>query len=324
MRNLWIASLAAALAMGGWTACGDDDSTPTDGGTDTPTDGTGGCTRTDECRQGYICDRGACTLALPTLQETLADMTCLGNNPAPDPLPGTVTATLYVEDFEEDETVEGATVDLYFDNVVDDTPDRTVGPTNAVGEVAGVAGFPARGLIAYKVHGGSLPDHAVRTTIEYDVETPDADGGRVRALSVSDNTYRLIPTVLGITPLPTHGIVAGLFEGCPPGNDAVEGVVVRMLNGSGEDCHALNPRECYSRYFREETPARIDNQPYSSPDGLYGVVQVPAGTWTLEVRGRLTSATTEYPFDLLGRKVVRSIPDSIVIVDVNPLAEPVD
>jgi hypothetical protein len=319
MKGLWIGATAAALALGLWASCGGDDSSGTDGG-DTG-DTAGGCTRTDECHQGFRCEEGSCNMRLPALDTLGSDMSCVGNNPPVEPLGTTVTATLYVEDFQDNYLVEGAIVDLYFDNIVDDTPDLTTPPANASGEVTGVTGLPARGVIAYRLHGGDLPGGTVRTTIEYDVEIPDADGGRVRILSVSDATFRLIPTILGIIPDADHGIIAGSFNDCAADPQAVEGVVARMLNAAGEDCHELNQRECYSRYFQDEFPARIDNQSYSS-DGLYGIVQIPPGDWTVEVRGRLTGSTTAFPFDLLGRKQVRCVADSITIVDVKPLAAP--
>jgi hypothetical protein len=229
---------------------------------------------------------------------------------------------VYLEDFETDALVEGAMIDLFLDNIVDDTPDGTIGPTNASGEFAGVADLPARGKIAYRVHAGALPGGDVRQTIEYDVEIPEADGGRVRMLSVADSTYTLIVSILGIIPDADHGIIAGEFQDCAASAQSVEGIVVRMLNAAGDDCHELNQRECYSRYFVDSFPSRPENQAYSSADGLYGLVQVPPGEWMLEVRGRLTGASTEFPFDLLGRKQVRCNADSITIVDVNPLAEP--
>ncbi|MBN1771199.1 MAG: hypothetical protein JXB32_08070 [Deltaproteobacteria bacterium] len=323
MRRIGLGVCITGLALGLAFACGDDDNGNPDVG-DTDGETAGGCTRTDECPHGMVCESGVCELRLPTLVETGADMTCLGNNPRPDPLGTTVTATMYVEDFEDEYLVEGVTLELFFDNVVDETPDQTVGPTNASGEATGATGLPARGVIAYRATGGTSPTTgaAQRTTIEYDVEIPDADGGRVRALSISDSTYRLIPTILGITPDASHAIIAGAFEDCA--TDEVEGIVARLLNASGADCHVLDPRECYSRYFVDEFPSRIDNQPHSSPDGLYAIAQVPPGDWTMEVRGRLTAATTEYPYDLLGEKTVHAIADAIVIVDVNPLAEPAD
>lgn len=324
MKRIGLGLGMVVLLLGLASACGDDDNGNPDGtgdtGGDTGGDTAGSCTRTDECPHGSVCESGACDLRLPALTETGADMSCLGNNPPPTPLPGTVTATLWVEDFEDEYRVEGVTVEIFLDNVVDDSPDLTVGPTNADGEVAGVAGLPARGMIAYRAAGGDFPTGTQRTTIEYDVECPDADGGRVRALSISDSTYRLIPTILGITPDADHAIIAGAFEDCADSSDPVEGIVARLLNASGADCHELDRRECYSRYFVDEFPSRIDNQPYSSPDGLYAIAQVPPGDWTMEVRGRLTASSTEYPFDLLGTKNVHAIADAIVIVDVNPLA----
>ncbi|MBI5485790.1 MAG: hypothetical protein HY905_00505 [Deltaproteobacteria bacterium] len=326
MKAMWIGGAALGLALGLWVSCGGDDSGTPDGGDTAGGDGdtAGGCVRTDECHQGFRCNAGTCVLALPALDELPADLSCVGDNPPIEPLGTTVSATVYVEDFEDEVRVEGAVVEIFLDNIVDDTPDLTTDPTDENGEVpGGVAGLPARGVIAYLVHAGDLPGGMVRTTIEYDVEIPDADGGEVRLLSVSDTTYRLIPTVLGITPDASHGIIAGEFGDCAADPVSVEGIVARLVNAAGEDCHELNDRECYSRYFQEETPARIDSQPYSSADGLYAIAQVAPGPWDLQVLGRLTAAATDFPFDLLGQKRVNCIADSIVIVDVNPLAEPV-
>jgi hypothetical protein len=307
------------LALGLWASCGGDDNvTPGDGGEEGGDTGPT-CARTDECHQGFRCESGTCNMVLPTLDPSGTNADLSECPSPPTPLPGTVTATVYVEDFQENVAVEGATIDLFLDNLADDTIDRTIGPTDASGLITGVAGLPQRGVIAYRVHGGVLPDGAVRTTIEYDVAIPETDGQQVRFLSVSDRTYRLIPTILGIAPDASHGIIAGAFEDCAADPQAVEGIVARLLNSSGQDCHDLNPLECYSRYFVDEFPSRIDNQSYSSPDGLYAIAQVPPGDWTLEIRGRLTGTTTEFPFDLLGSKTIRPTADSIVIVDVNPL-----
>jgi hypothetical protein len=319
MRAILVGSLVVALALGLWASCGGDDSgTPSDGGDDGDT--AGGCTTTDQCHQGFRCVTPACNMVLPTLDPSGTNADLL-DCPAPlTPLTGTVSVTVYVEDFQDNVAVEGAMVDLFLDNLADDTIDRTIGPADASGLITGVAGLPQRGVIAYRVHGGALPGGDVRATIEYDVAIPETDGQQVRFLSVSDRTYRLIPTILGIAPDASHGIIAGSFEDCAADPQAVEGIVARLLNSSGQDCHYdLNQRECYSRYFVDEFPSRIDNQSYSSADGLYAIAQVPPGDWTLEIRGRLTGATTEFPFDLLGRKTIRPTADSIVIVDVNPL-----
>jgi len=87
------------------------------------------------------------------------------------------------------------------------------------------------------------------------------DGGEVDAISVSAATYMLISTVLGITPDPALGILAGGFNDCDGQN--IEGVVARLYSG-GADCGTET--RCLDRYFIEETPAQ--DQWWSSADGL--------------------------------------------------------
>jgi hypothetical protein len=281
-------------------------------------DGGDGCVRTDDCSPGSWCNAGTCELALPTLVRTGADMTCLHDNPPPVPGTGTIDAVAFVEDFLDGTPVEGAIVDFFFDDVVDGTPDSTVGPTDAAGEVW-IAGVPRFNLIAYRVRDGDLPGGAVRETIAYDVRTPDVDGAALGLMSVADRTYRLIPTILGIAPDALHGVVFGRFDDCV--ENPVEGFVVRFLTAAGEDCHVLDGRECYSRYFVDRFPARIDNQTYSSADGLFAVLQVPPGMWAAQVLARLGDGSVTYPYDLVGEKAIGVAADAVTLVHVEVLPE---
>lgn len=308
--------VAAVAALAAAQACGDDDGGRADV-VDTGTDGdaSGACRAHSDCPGGY-CMEGTPRACEP-LPVVVGDMSCLRNNPPPVPGVGEVTVTAHIEDFEDDTPVAGAVAELFFDGVVGETPDMVLDPTNAAGEVPGVAGIPRDRFIAYRVRGGRLPSGVtIKTTIEYDQETPVADGGRLTLLSVSDPTYRLIQTVLGIRPTPTRGVLAGEFQDC--NGDPVEGVIVRLVDAADRDCHDINDRECYYRYFDEEYPARLENQPHSSADGLYGAVEVPPGEWTIEILGRL-SATTEV--ELLGAKRILATADAIAIANVGPLAE---
>ncbi|MBI5487434.1 MAG: hypothetical protein HY905_08890 [Deltaproteobacteria bacterium] len=276
------------------------------------------CGRTDECLPGSRCNDGLCESVLPTLDSTGADLTCLRDHPPPIPGVGTVALTVSVMDFTDEVGVEGATVDLFFDGIVDGSPDATVGPTDGGGR-ASAGGVPRDNRIASRVRRGDLPGGLVRETVQYDVRTPDADGALLRVWSVDDRTYRLIPTILGISPDAEHGVVFGKFDDCA--GVPVEGFVVQLVLETGEDCRALDERECRARYFQDRFFSRIDNQPYSSADGLFALLQVPPGSWTARVMGRLADDAPVFPYELLGEKRIVVIADAVAIVTVEVLPE---
>jgi hypothetical protein len=163
------------------------------------------------------------------------------------------------------------------------------------------------------VVGGSTPNPIpgyVQDSIEYDQPTPAADGGSIDAIAVSQSTYMLISTVLGITPDPTLGILAGGFDDC--GGENLEGVVARLFR-SGSRCAGSN--ECLDRYFIDETPAQ--DQWWSSADGLFGVLQVPpADDYLLELHGIVSGISCPGEMAVVGRHAnIKISPHAITIVD---------
>lgn len=226
-----------------------------------------------------------------------------------------VSATFAVEDFEQGFMVEGVQLEVFYNNDASGTPDldaTSLDKTNADGEVTALV--PAGRRIAYRVVGGETPLYppgVVQASVEYDVPTPDADGGTVDALSVSQATYSLISTVLGITPDPDKGILAGGFTDCD-GND-IEGVVARLYYPTGDLCSGSN--ECLDRYFIDDTPAQ--DQYWSSADGLFGVLQIPTGTgYRLELHARVADSGCPGDMVILGEHDgIQILANSIIIVD---------
>jgi len=90
---------------------------------------------------------------------------------------------------------------------------------------------------------------------------------------MSTTTYRLIPSLLGISPDVSKGIVTGSLYDCD--GDPVEGGQVVLWNSAG-----TIPAEVQVRYFVDDFPNR--NQPYTSADGLWILMDVPVGQWTVE------------------------------------------
>jgi hypothetical protein len=240
----------------------------------------------------------------------------LPNGPADDCTPSTcISAVFKVEDFEAGFMVEGVQLEVFYNNDVTGTPNldaTNLDETNEDGEVTALV--PPGASIAYRVVGGETPLYppgVVQTSVEYDVPTPDTDGGDIDALSVSQATYSLISTVLGITPDPTKGILAGSFKDC--GGFEIEGVVARLYTSSGELCSGAN--ECLDRYFIDDTPAQ--DQHWSSADGLFGVLQIPtASGYRLELHGIVPGHGCPGDMVVIGEHDgLRIISNAISIVD---------
>jgi hypothetical protein len=298
-----VAAAAAAFIALAVAGCGDDG----DGGDDASTDTGGG--------DGY-------PASLPALAS--GDHTWTGCEEAPPDGPTDdctsetcVSATFVVEDFQDGFVVEGVQLEVFYSNDASGSPNldaTNLDITNEDGETTALV--PPGVKIAYRVVGGETPLYppgVVQTSIEYDVNTPDADGDTIDALSVSQATYALITTVLGITPSPDKGILAGGFTDCD-GND-IEGVVARLYRPSGELCQGAN--ECLDRYFIEETPAQ--DQHWSSDDGLFGVLQIPPGSgYRLELHGKLEGHGCPGDMVVIGEhEGIRIIENAISIVDMN-------
>jgi hypothetical protein len=296
MRHSHLAILAAALLALAPAACGDGDNGDTDAGADA-----GGA-------DGYP----AGMPAIPADDYVWTGCDDLPpNGSATDEM---VSAVFVVEDFEQGFAVEGVQLEVFYNNDASGTPDldsSNLDLTDADGRVTALV--PRDRLIAYKVVGGETPLYppgVVKDSIEYSQPTPDADGGEIDAIAVSQATYQLITTVLGITPSPTLGILAGGFDDC--GAQDVEGVVARLYSG-GTRCSGEN--ECLDRYFIDETPAQ--DQWWSSADGLFGVLQIPpADNYDLELHGRIVESGCPGDMVRIGEQHnIRIIENAITILD---------
>lgn len=228
-----------------------------------------------------------------------------------------VTAYIELEDFQENFPVEGATIDVFLGNIVTGEPDFELGPTDPNGRTEEF-NAPANAQFAYRVNGSSdvpFPPGEIKTSIEYGVVIP-AEGGTVTGIAVSRHTYLLIPTVLGYSPSPTMGILVGNFTDCD--DDEVEGIVARLYpSGDSEACNDEEAVLCVDRYFVVETPAR--DQPWSSADGLYIILEVrPGEGYTLELHGKVSGSSCEEGIEILGAMSdIRIIDNAINIVDVS-------
>ncbi len=175
-----------------------------------------------------------------------------------------------VIDFESSNEVPEATVEIFnSDKVEGDADTSFISDDN--GQVSGTLRTCAP--YSYKVTtDNETADDPTKITIQAHLtENPTALEG-VEFNSVSDATYTVIQALLGISPDPANGVVAGALYDC--NEDPIEGAqVIVKIDGeyvSGQEV----------RYFVEEFPHR--EQPYTSEDGLWLAMQVPTGRATVE------------------------------------------
>lgn len=236
---------------------------------------------------------------LPPLTETPAgDFTCV--TPAvdfaavgwapPQMLAADIVAdqsvTLYVQDFQEETPATSRSVSLWYDNVVEGAPE-VQGNVNSEAKVSlDAASCQPMSYLTKELEG---LNEAVATYKAHQIFAPDP--GEVTFQSVSIATYRLIPTVLGISVDPTKGNIAGTFYDCSrdPALDSsddtgkVEGMRVRIHKCPSATSEPADCTEPVSgvviKYFVDNFPDR--DQPYTSEDGLWGIFNIPDGTYRI-------------------------------------------
>ena len=177
-----------------------------------------------------------------------------------------------VIDFESDDEVPEATVEIFYGDQVEGTPDETV-VSDDNGQVAGTLRTCAP--YSYKTTtDNETAEDPTKITIEAHETYGYAEGVMegVEFNSVSEATYTVIQALLGISPDPANGVIAGGLYDC--NEDPIEGAqVIVSIDGEYMDSQEV-------RYFVEEFPHRT--QPYTSEDGLWVVMQVPTGRATVE------------------------------------------
>ncbi len=262
---------------------------------------------------------------LTVTEPVIGDFSCLGQTlGAPDP-GDTGNLVGIVTDFSDDFEVAGAKLYVWADNdpsggegtadfVFTDGTDQTGQITVGSGVVNACEKF------AYKVWTEWQPQETMPTFETGNVIGPDGDTTWAdhfedfEILSVSYATYQIIPLSLAIDPDPAKGLAAGAFYDCA--GERVENAQVLVKDASGNLAE-----DVYIRYFVDETPDR--DQSWTSDDGLFGAIDVPPGTWTMELWGIRDSGMPDCPeaevdgYCKLADVDVYVIPDSVNIANAN-------
>lgn len=186
-----------------------------------------------------------------------------------------VTAELDAEvlDFESDEPVE-ATVEFWYGDVVSGVADAK-STSDTEGSV-GISNVPMCTPMTYKVWTDPELDKTKDTFEAHQIY--GLGEGELKVTdelnSVSVTTYRLIPSLLGVTVDDDKGIIAGTAYDI--NETPVEGAQVVVRDSAGNI-----PADLVVKYFVDDFPNR--NQPYSSEDGLWVAMNIPEGTWNVEM-----------------------------------------
>ncbi len=206
-----------------------------------------------------------------------------------------------VSDFQEDEPVPGASVEMYFNDDIDAAADVSVDEVDSEGKFSATA--PVCKAIGYKT---STPVEWEETKDTYEVHQVwgyEADGVLSETLnSVSIATASIIPAVLGVEWDPSTGIIAGTAY--DSAEEPITGAQVFIHDGTGKA-----PPLVSIFYFISSFPNA--SQPYSSEDGLWVAVNVPVGTWTAEMW--VWDGTQHVK---LGQTVLNIKPDSVNISNI--------
>ena len=174
-----------------------------------------------------------------------------------------------VIDFETDEPVGDASIEVYYSNTVYGAPDQSY-TSDGAGNFSGTV--PSCTPYAYRV--STDPDlGATKVTIE----SSQIDGLTSTSSeynSVSIDTYNVIPALLGISPDIDKGIVAGTAYDCAGEPLEFAQIVVTDADGNIPESEVV-------RYFVDSFPSRL--QEWTSEDGLFVVVNIPEGDWTVNM-----------------------------------------
>jgi len=174
-----------------------------------------------------------------------------------------------VVDFEKEDKVEEANVDIFYSNTLSGDADQSE-VSDEDGKIS--LTVPACSPYTYRVF--TDPDlEATKVTIKSS-QVEERDATETEYTSVSFATYMVIPALLGISPDEDKGIVAGTAYDCDGEPLEFAQVVVTDAEGNIPDSEVV-------RYFVDNFPSR--DQEWTSEDGLFVVVNIPEGDWTVNM-----------------------------------------
>jgi hypothetical protein len=183
----------------------------------------------------------------------------------------TVAGGGIVLDFQSDDPVSEALVQVWYGNEPVGVPSASA-TSNQDGRVA--LDLQVCKPQAYKVFTNPDLEATVDTYQSHQILDP-AGAASAEFLSVSVTTYRLIPSILGLSVRSGHAVIAGRAYDC--NRQPVEGAQVIVKDRAT----GAVQQDQIVRYFIEEFPNR--DQPQTSADGLWNAIDVATGSYTVEM-----------------------------------------
>ncbi len=269
MKNIQLFLMMGAIACSKSDSSGGDSGAADDGGggSGTPGDISGFIGATDPNGDPPPAPTGDLTCVGPALGVETAAAGCVAQR----------SMQGMVLDFQSDDPVDDATVEIF-------QTDTTANAPEVVVETDPSGMFTASDVYAcqpftYRVSTDEALDETKVTIEAHDVMTNNGPtvSPSHEMRSVSSVTYQLIPNLLGISPDVSKGIVAGRAYDC--GSGYLEGMQVVIHDGDSETTGQV-PDGVSAKYFVDEFPARA--QAWTSEDGLWILLDVPPGTWTVD------------------------------------------
>ena len=235
------------------------------------------CTAGKSSDTGTGDDTGTGTVAY-VQPEAIGDFACYPTGgttwltQSPDPaLQTSLALTEEIKDFDKGVPVSDAKVEIWFADKATGAADTSGtsdsnGMTTVTQPVCTPTAYrtstdPARQQTkdTYKAHMVYAPSAVDATDLSYD--------------SVSVETYSIIPSILGLSPDPAKGTIAGRSFDCGEGH--VQHAQVTVVDKDGNA-----PSGMTIKYFVDSFPNR--DQPDTSEDGLWVAVNVPPGDWIVQ------------------------------------------
>ena len=240
------------------------------------------------------------------------DSTCEGSEFASVDPAKQVTVTLNgeVSDFQTEDEVPDATVKVWLgDDINAATDDELTADSNGAFSTS----LPTCTPIAYGTFTPAEWEETVDTYEVHQIFGYDEDGVIDETVnSVSVATSKIIPSVIGIEWDESTGIVAGTAFDCEMGTDG-ESEYFGHAQVLIHDADGNIPQTADIFYFDDyDLPTSHQNASDVNPlNGLWVAVNVPVGTWIVEMKG--FNGTT---YDLLGSTVLEIKAGSVNISNI--------